>query len=238
MPLIKNLELKNIKENIYFLDCLNINICMSNNFWVEIYNDCNEEEENLLYGYDKNINDLLKFIYKNINITKRNYYKQNENYLVINTKNKISLTDYLLNAIFTYIYYYRTVLEKKFYKIIEKNIIYKKECNPILNPVINEEYLKNQKLNDFFENEIYFNKNLFYDLSKLNLKIKIKFNIINSLDDIISVHNINNDIFYKLDEGDFITKDNKYYLIKKEKTKIKNNSLYNLIIEEELCIVY
>lgn len=112
MEFIKYIELKNIKENIYFLDCNDINICI-NGIWLG-------KEDNILYNYHQNINELIKFMNKNKYITKENYFQKDKNYLSINIKTKLSLTDYLLNTIYSYIYYYRTVLEKKFYNIIKK----------------------------------------------------------------------------------------------------------------------
>ena len=241
-------KLNQIIDNIYFLRCENITLYISG-ISIKFY-------ENIIKNYNENMNKLLEFIQDNRYVSNNNFYKEKEKYLVININNKINLNDYLLNCIYTYIYYYRSSLVDKFFEIIKRNIIYKKEYNPIFNPIINSEYEKNINIKNLIGNKIYFNTNLFYDLKKLNLNITFKIKISNTLNHIIDTYNIFNlknnisDICYKLDNDKYIKiipeskimkqhfnlKD--YYILinRVEKGFIETDEIYENIYDEEIII--
>lgn len=241
-------KLNQIIDNIYFLKCENIILYISG-ISIKFY-------ENIIKNYNENMNKLLEFIQDNKYISKNNFYKENKKYLVININDKINLNDYLLNCIYTYIYYYRSSLVDKFFEIIKRNIIYKKEYNPIFNPIINSEYERNINIKNLIGNKIYFNTNLFYDLKKLNLNITFKIKISNTLNHIIDTYNIFNpknnisDICYKLDNDKYIKilseskimkqhfnlKDNYILINRLEKGFIETDEFYENIYDEEIII--
>ena len=199
------LLLKYLKENIYFLKCNNISI-MSFNNWIDLNNKYNLKKNENYNDYIDNINDILQIIKKNNFVQKKNYYQKNKKYLEVNTHYKIGLTEHLLNIIYVYIKNNRISLINKFNDIIIKNIIYKTEYNPLLNPIVcnNINIINNNDIDI-----LYFNLKLFKDLSELDLNIKIKFDIINTIDKITNIHIFTNkyyktDILYELIEGDFL----------------------------------
>jgi len=208
----KSIILKYLKENIYFLKCNNISIKI-NDDWIKLFDGYIINKNEKLNDYNDNIKHIIKYIKNNRYVRKENYYNKDKEYLIVNTQYKIGLTECLINVIYVYIHFFKTELIDKFKEIIRKNIIYKKEYNPIFNPILceNIENKKEKNKDNDYENidKLYFNLNLFYDLSLLNLNIKIKFDIINTLDKIKQIYIFCNeyykiDIIYELDEGDFI----------------------------------
>ena len=195
MENIKNINLKNIKENIYFLENYKIQLFI-NNIYIDIYDKINNinnlDFKKTFYNLfnDKKLNNLVnKNLYEEINDNEfyfyYNYFSQNSNLYNIQYNNIIQYNinnsyfiNILLNVLTYYIFNFNKDKIDDYINILKNNIV---SSNVITN--INNLYSSNTKIN---MKRIYFNKNLFEEINKLNLDIKIILYNINPYNNIIN----------------------------------------------------
>jgi len=259
MENIKNINLKDIKENIYFLENYKIQfyidgiyIDIYDTYYKNIYKDIFINNIFILLSKDnKKLNNL---IYENVD----EKIQENKTYLIYNTFeknidnlgdekyiNKINLTNYIINSLTYYIFNFRQDKIKDYVNILKNNIISSK----IKKIKINKD---NKEIEIDYIDKIYFNKNLFEEIYKLNLNFKIVLYNLNSFDKIINYEiqtkqeNINgynhiiNYFYYILNNGNKLkytyntnpnTHITKNYYINND-----DNTFYNLIYKETLII--
>ena len=240
MENIKNINLKDIKENIYFLENYKIQFYIDG-IYIDIYDKYyqNIDTKNFMNNtlLINNNKELINLIYENIN----KKIQENKTYLIYNTFekyinnfcsykdiNNINLTNYIINSLTYYIFNFKQDKIKDYVNILKNNIISSK--------------IKKIDVKDYID-KIYFNKNLFEEIYKLNLNFKIVLYNLNSFDKIINYEiqevgykQIINYLYYILNNGNklkynYSSSNNKiinYYTI--------NDEFYNLIYKETLII--
>ena len=243
----KEINLKDINENIYFLENQRIQIYI-NGIYINIYDKKYEE-----YDYNTFINKIFSRISINKklqNIIYRNVEEEideKEDYLIYNTNEisyingikdeilNISLTNYLLNTITYYIFNFKQEKINEYIDILKDNII--------SSNIIKKKITENKKIEiiDWIK-KIYLNKKIFEDIYKLNLDVKIIFYNLNSLYKIINYDIKQNGnkkyLYYKLNNNDEIYRKN-YYSNHNNSICYFNetqNNYYNLIYNEILII--
>lgn len=243
----KEINLKDINENIYFLENQKIQIYI-NGIYINIYDKKYEE-----YDYNTFINKIFSRISINKklqNIIYRNVEEEideKENYLIYNTNEisyingikdeilNISLTNYLLNTITYYIFNFKQEKINEYIDILKNNII--------SSSIFKKKIIENGKIEiiDWIK-KMYLNKKIFEDIYKLNLDIKIIFYNLNSLYKIIDYdikQNRNKKyLYYKLNNNDEIYRKD-YYSNHNNSICYFNetqNNYYNLIYNEILII--
>ena len=219
----KYIDIKDIKENNYIIKILKLQYQI-NNFWFELF-DFNRNNlsslNNLSQEVYKCIIDNLIIKQNNINIKENNLnnYIEIINYPFIKLYS-YSINSYILCILSYYIFNYEKDKKEQFIKILNDNIVYIK---------YNNNYYKDI-------NKIYFNKNLFEEIKKLNLDLQICLEYLNSKDKIINIYNdnINNKTLYLYSHNDknnssLLYYSNGYpkYLLYKEKLIIKCNNNEN-----------
>jgi len=250
MENIKNINLKDIKENIYFLENYKIQFYI-NGIYIDIYDNYYKEINSknfmnniftLLSNDNKKLNNL---IYENVD----EKIDENKTYLIYNTYEtnfsvgskdniiKINLTNYIINSLTYYIFNFKQEKIKDYVNILKYNIISSK-----IKKIKIYEDNKNKEI-DYID-KMYFNKNLFEEIYKLNLNFKIVLYNLNSFDKIINyeIKNENslNYFYYILNNGNKLkyccnynsnTHETKTYYINND-----DNIFYNLIYKETLII--
>jgi len=191
MENIKNINLKDIKENLYYIEKIKIQYKI-NNIWFNLYDKNNKyfnmiDDKYIIESFDKIKNKLLsKYSYNkffdetttssiNFNIVKRMKNKEFIDIIEIKTyKNEFinSINTILLYIISNYIFNNKKDKENEFLDILNNNLEFIDFviCN----------YNKNIK-------GLYFNKKLFEDINKLNLDLQFYFKYLNTKDKIINV---------------------------------------------------
>ena len=243
----KEINLKDINENIYFLENQRIQIYI-NGIYINIYDKKYEE-----YDYNTFINKIFSrisinkklqnIIYKNV----EEEIDEKENYLIYNTNEisyingikdeilNISLTNYLLNTITYYIFNFKQEKINEYIDILKDNII--------SSSIIKKKIIENGKIEiiDWIK-KMYLNKKIFEDIYKLNLDVKIIFYNLNSLYKIIDYDIKQNGnkkyLYYKLNNNNEIYRKN-YYSNHNNSICYFNetqNNYYNLIYNEILII--
>jgi len=208
MENIKNINLKDIKKNIYFLENYKIQIFI-NNIYIDIYDKLNNinnlDYHKTFYNLfnDKKLNNLVnKNLYEDINDNEfyfyYNYISQNSD-IQYNINNSYFI-NILLNVLTYYIFNFNKDKIDDYINILKNNIV---SSDVITNK--NKFYSSNNRIN---LNRIYFNKNLFEEINKLNLDIKIILYNINPYNNIIndiSFSECRNDFtkFYKINNIDY-----------------------------------
>ena len=254
MENIKNINLKDIKENIYFLENYKIQFFIDG-IYIDIYDIYDNYCKNIfINNFKKNIftllsnKELYNLIYENID----KKIEENKTYLIYNTFeknisddfvcekdiNKINLTNYIINSLTYYIFNFKQEKIKEYVNILKNNIVSSK-IKKIGN--VGPDYI----------DKMYFNKNLFEEIYKLNLNFKIVLYNLNSFDKIINYEIQTNQtkymnmkdcnqhsFYYILNNGNKlkgiynynsnINKYEVYYTI--------NDKSYNLIYKETLII--
>jgi len=214
MENIKNINLKDIKDNIYVLEVFEKQIYINN-----VYFDIKKDYIIFNYFINKILSKYNNFNFIN-NINLNNYFY----YGLKNTKN--NLIFHIFNIINFYIFYYDKEKENLYLEILYNNLIcYSKD---------------DKKLNNFyFKKEIF--EELFL---KLNLNCKIIIKYLNTKDKIININNINinNTKEYILNNNDIIYEYNdksmwKEYYNKSIKNEMDDNFL-NFLNEYNNCFTY
>ena len=247
MENIRNINLKDIKENFYVLENYKLQFYI-NGIYIDIYDKLNG-----LY----NDNLFVKVFYKLFNDTKLNNLcnkninediDENELYLIYYIYNlgKLCNIDYqeniqyninkshfiniLINILTYYIFNFNKEKIKDYINILKNNII----CSNIIEKD-REHLLKREK--DAFKmnlNKIYFNKNLLEDINKLNLNFEIIFYNLLPYNDSI------NDIIFNIDNYSMLYKlNNKDVIYNFSRNKNNNNIIYysDLITYKEKLII-